>query len=313
MKKKTKTKKGVDIDGLGATAMTGKSDSLDDVDSVKRRGTNPPKTKRKFQNQPLSAATSPSWEGGQTKHEDVTMSVRSNKGESSMKIKKSNEVAKSLAGLGGFAGLFKGVDASEVAAAAQNEIEGEDDDTEYAADDEVEKGGEDTDQDELEAAAEDESEDETQKSDVIACPHCSSDITADDVRASLAKSGLGGSPKGKNKSGKKIAPHTAAHEEQAGFNQGLKNRNGKPRSGTEGAVRGAKGVAREPDPGNVHSYKGKADHKKGVGSMAKSEEKVRSPFGGQLMTIAKSTGFGSDEDVARMIAQNSGVDFDKLS
>lgn len=261
----------------------------------------------------------------------LKMKLRGDDKEKTMKSNKSKDsVAKSLEGLGGFADLFKADNDEPEAASEQNEVEDDDD----VADDEVEKGeddeeGEDVDQDELaadDAEGDEDEPDETNKSegedegeDVIACPHCASDITADEVRAQIAKSkGVGGSPKGHQKQGKAIPDRTAGKESQHAFSAGEKNRNGKPGNRRTEPSRGAKGVARQNPAGNVGSYKGKHGGQKGASSMpmhkgGENQNAGKSPFGpSPLITLSKSTGVGSDEEIAREIARMSGADYDKI-
>lgn len=292
---KKKTKKGVDIDGVAARESVGKGR---DYDKVKRVGTPPPMHKRPVQKPPKSSATVSDMEGGYSKKENtMAMSRQKNqKLEDTMKGKKrheessaeesSDEVSKSLSGLGGFGTFFK--KGEEVEAAAEQEDDAEE---EEAVDDEVEKGEEGADADEDELEADSEEEDETNKSegevDTIPCPHCASDITADEVREAVAN------VQKSKKGGKAIPARTAAKEEQEGFTSGKKNKGGKL-GGNKSATRGVHGVSRQNNAGNAGSY-------------------AKSQFGNSpLMTLSKSEGPGSDEEIAKELARRAGLDPDKL-
>lgn len=180
---------------------------------------------------------------------------------------------------------------AETGAEAASEQEGETEEASSADDGEVEKG-----------EGEEETSDCEETVKAFPCPHCSGDIGVEDVAKAVAEM-----KKASQKGGKNIPARTAAAEEQQGFSSGQKNRNGKPRSGTQGPTRGG-GSPPKQNPGDVGSYKGKKGAAKGVGSMSKSNFYGQSP----LMTLVKSDGLGSDDEIAREIARQHGIDPDKL-
>lgn len=275
-----KTQKGDDIDAIASRTTVGKAfkkilkPTQAQADLPRVVGTKQPKLKHAKQKvAPKSSATAPLDEKSGTFKSFTALAGRNPTEETMGKV---------------FENIFK----------ADADSSSEESSMEESSDDEMSKGG-------FEAASDEESNEDVEKGEQLEecfpCPHCSSDITVSDVEkamtdGSIHAKGVGSSPKGEKKKGKKIPPRTMAAENPNGGT----NHGSAPGAGTVAQSRGVPGAKRENPTASTKATTG-------GGGIGKS-------FGGQspLLHLAKSEGPASDQAMAEEIARMNGVNLEDL-